>query len=230
MAARAPESDLQTTGPAVLTFDAGGRPLLPPSAHCPLPTSRRRLGRRQADSDRRPHHAARPLFPQITPAAMVLITAGLADDRAGSTFPAGSWPPPGCTFLRRSRTTAVPRQQSGARPSRFSHSPSRTVSPRWHRSRGDFQRHLPGRDGFFVSLRHRLDSLPSFHRRPAPLPSIMGEQAGLIGAVRHARGRELTGRCSPRHPWRRLFTFTGSLRRYGGQNCIAHCHQAPRGK
>lgn len=42
-------------------------------------------------------------------------------------------------------------------------------------------------DALFLPLRERVDSLLSFHRRPAVLPAMIGENAGLIGAALRAR-------------------------------------------
>jgi glucokinase len=42
-------------------------------------------------------------------------------------------------------------------------------------------------DTLFVPLRERVDALLSFHRRPALVPALIGENAGLIGAALRAR-------------------------------------------
>lgn len=42
-------------------------------------------------------------------------------------------------------------------------------------------------DALFEPLRERVDALLSFHRRPALVPAMIGENAGLIGAALRAR-------------------------------------------
>ncbi|GAA3859760.1 ROK family protein [Leifsonia kafniensis] len=42
-------------------------------------------------------------------------------------------------------------------------------------------------DTLFVPLRERVDALLSFHRRPAIVPALIGENAGLLGAALRAR-------------------------------------------
>ncbi|WP_022886025.1 ROK family protein [Glaciibacter superstes] len=42
-------------------------------------------------------------------------------------------------------------------------------------------------DALFTPLRHRVDELLSFHRRPVLLPARIGQNAGLIGAALRAR-------------------------------------------
>lgn len=43
-------------------------------------------------------------------------------------------------------------------------------------------------DALFLPLRNRVDGLLTFHRRPALLPALLGENAGLLGAALRARG------------------------------------------
>lgn len=42
-------------------------------------------------------------------------------------------------------------------------------------------------DTLFIPLRQRVDALLSFHRRPALVPALIGENAGLLGAALRAR-------------------------------------------